>query len=416
MERLALLAILILAPHTKLPGTELAYLFRPADLIIIFASLTLLRWSPTRPFTAAVAMLWYFAISMASTIWGVVFLHSQQLATTVQEGAIVSYLPFAIKKLVLIATCFLGFQFIAGSRAVRNEVLLQAWFTGLAIAVGFHVLCNVISDNYFVQRAGVFVEGNHGGSYYLLSFFLMWWSRQAGLSFARKGMFLAFTGILLTQSTTSLILIMPLSVIAYLVMLPPSRGRSVSATTIALALLAVLVVAAVFGGEIMAKLTDEDVGSASFSRYDRLASIASGMEMFLAYPWFGIGIQGYAFALPNYVDPFIETFFDWNSRRIANNIYVELLAEQGGIGISAMLLVLLRIGYPIFRHFRRHVLLCAAMLSVLLSWLAFPTYTISFHWIGLAMAYRLSVQGVTNPRTKCAANVGTNPQDLAPLS
>jgi O-antigen ligase len=115
-----------------------------------------------------------------------------------------------------------------------------------------------------------------------------------------------------------------------------------------------------------------------------------------------VGIQGYAFALPVYVDPFIETFFDWETRRIANNIYVELLAEQGVIGLAAMALVLYSITRRTFRRARTNAVLCAGVLAVLFSWLAFPTYTISFHWVGLALIHRLAVQGVVSKTPKRA--------------
>jgi hypothetical protein len=63
-----------------------------------------------------------------------------------------------------------------------------------------------------------------------------------------------------------------------------------------------------FSSEIAEKITGEEINSSSFSRYDRLSSIASGINMFLDHPLLGVGIQGYAFALPQYVDPFIQSF------------------------------------------------------------------------------------------------------------
>lgn len=396
MERLALLTLLVLAPHTKVPGVEIVYPFRPVDLVILAASLTYLRWTrqPPRLFTAVPEMLLCFFVSIASAFWGHYLLDSLRLERLIDGGALVSYLPFAVKKLLLMAICFLGFQFVTSSRAIDNRQLLHGWYRGLVISVALHLLCYAVSSNFLMQRAGVFVEGNHGGSFYLLSFFLMWWGKQRGMRIGGNGMRLALLGILLTRSTTALILLMPLGAIAFLMTPAPAGRRGPRSGAIVLALVGSMLIAAVFGAEIMTKLTGQDIDPSSFSRYDRISSIVSGMDMFLAHPIFGVGIQGYAFALPEYVDAFIDNFFDWNSRRIANNIYVELLAEQGVIGMGAMLVVLSRIARPATRTARANATLFAGMLSILLSWLAFPTYTISFHWIGLALIHRLAVQGL----------------------
>jgi O-antigen ligase len=398
MERLALMLVLILAPHTKVPAVTLPYPFRPADLIILAASLAYIRWGNSRRLFAGVpAMLTCFGISVISAFWGTQLLVGLQLDRLTQDGVLVSYLPFAVRKLLLIVICFLGFQWVLSSRAFDNAKLLKYWHRGLAISVGLHVLCYLLTSEFLNRRAGVFVEGNHGGSYYLMSFFLMWWASTQGSPVGRSGMALSFLGILLAQSSTALLLVVGLS--GFTVFMTPRVGKqAIGAGTVLLGTLVLLGMGAYFGGEILTKLTGEDLDPTSFSRYDRIASIASGVDMFLAYPLFGVGIQGYAFALPEYVDPFIGSFFDWNSRRIANNIYVELLAEQGLIGLAAMTAVLAAIGKPLFREMRRDPVLSAALLSVLLSWLAFPTYTISFQWIGLALIHRFAVQGLA-PRT-----------------
>lgn len=399
MERLALLLILVLAPHTKVPAVEWVYPFRPTDIVLIAAALAYLRWVPrsNRLSVAAPEMLLAFCIAVASAFWGNYQLSLTNLDTVVEAGARVAYFPVAVKKLLLIVICFLGFQFVVSSPSLPTALILKYWHRGLAIAVALHALCYVVTSDYFAVRAGVFVEGNHGGSYFLLSFFLMWFAQQRGLRFGRSGMYLAFGGVILTQSTTSLVLLLPLAAAAYFALPAHTRKRTLGGSAVLLALTAVFGLGAVFGSEILTKLTGEDIDPNSFSRYDRLASIMSGIDMFLDHPIFGVGIQGYAFALPQFVDPFIDSFFDWNSRRIANNIYVELLAEQGLIGLLAMLLVVHRICKPIFRRVRQRSVLAAGAASILLSWLAFPTYTISFHWIGLAVLVRLAVQGLSAP-------------------
>lgn len=396
MERLSLILILVLAPHTKVPATEWIYPFRPTDVVLLTAAIVFLRWGPhsKRLFVATSAMLIAFFVAVASAIWGEYSLNLANLGSVAVGGALISYFPVAMKKLLLIATCFIGFQFLVSTISLSNAQILRYWYRGLAIAVILHSLCYVVTSDYFAVRAGIFVEGNHGGSYYLLSFFLMWFAQSHGLRFGRNGMLLAFGGVILTQSTTALVLLLPLAAAAYAALPVQNRKRTLNWPSSLLMISAVLGLSVVFGGEILTKLTGEDIDHSSFSRYDRLASIMSGINMFMEHPFFGVGIQGYAFALPQFVDPFIDSFFDWNSRRIANNIYIELLAEQGAVGLLAMLMVVYCICKPIFCRVRQLSILAAGSVSILLSWLAFPTYTVSFHWIGLAIFVRLAVQGL----------------------
>jgi O-antigen ligase len=113
--------------------------------------------------------------------------------------------------------------------------------------------------------------------------------------------------------------------------------------------------------------------------------------MFFDYPLFGVGLQGYAFALPKYADLFMQQNFDWSFRRIANNIYVELLSEEGLIGVFAMGLLLFQICKKSLFNFRKSAIISSGLLAIMMSWLAFPTYTVSFHWLGFAIFYRLAM-------------------------
>jgi O-antigen ligase len=163
-------------------------------------------------------------------------------------------------------------------------------------------------------------------------------------------------------------------------------------------LISLVVIYIMFSDEIIIKLTGDDFNSTTFSRYDRVASIISGLNMFFDNPLFGVGIQGYAFALPYYADPFIQDNFDWSFRRIANNIYIEILSEQGMIGITAMAVLMTQICKKPFSSFRKNAIICSGFLSIAGSWFAFPTYTVSFHWIGFAIFYRLASYGAQESR------------------
>jgi hypothetical protein len=60
--------------------------------------------------------------------------------------------------------------------------------------------------------------------------------------------------------------------------------------------------------------------------------------------------SGLRFCIAAVCRPIYPKVFDWNSRRISNNIYIELLSEQGLIGFLAILLLIYRIIAPIFRR------------------------------------------------------------------
>jgi O-antigen ligase len=410
MERLVLLLILVLAPQTKVPVFEWTYAIRPADFMLFMAALFFVCGLPrSNKFSVAVPEMWLaFLVSLVSVLWGSYLHYVVKLDTVMEAGTVISYLDVAIRKLLLIIVCFLGFRFVTGTSALSNARILQLWYRGLVIAVVLHALCYILTSNYFAVRAGVFVEGNHGGSYYLLSFFLMWFSQQERLRFGRRGMMLALGGVVLSQSSSALLLLPLLTIAAYLAMPAKIRRHTLRWRTVLLIFLALYSVVIMFSSEIAEKIAGEAINPSSFSRYDRLSSIASGINMFLDYPLLGVGIQGYAFSLPQYVDPFIQSFFDWNSRRIANNIYIELLSEQGLIGFLAMLLVIYRIIAPIFRHVRTQSVLAAGAVSILLSWMAFPTYTVSYHWIGFAVLVRLSVQGVGISTSRSFSAINTD--------
>lgn len=395
MERLALVLILVMASHTKVPASDFIYPIRPVDFVLCLATLIYLRWSLRRKLQslAAPEMFIVLTVSVFSALWGIYQLDMVNLDAVLVNGRQLPYYLIAIKKLLLICISFVGFQFVFNSRALSNSQILKYWYRGLWIAVALHALCYMLSTDYLQVRSGVFVEGNHGGSYYLVSFFLMWYALQQGFPFGRSGMVLSLAGIALSQSSAAMVIWLPLTILAFFSFTQQVRNWSLRLHVWVTILTQVLAVAIVFGPNIMLKFTGEELNPTSFSRYDRLSSVSSGVNMFLEHPIFGVGIQGYAFALPQFVDPFIRDFFDWDTRRIANNIYIELLAEQGIIGFVAMLLVILRICKPLFRRYRQHAALALGAISIFLGWLAFPTYTISFHWIGLAILARLAVQG-----------------------
>lgn len=397
MKKWLIFIVIFLAPHIQFPGAAQSYPVRPSDIVILIAvALTIYSARVYKIGTAkvvyAAGICFFFAL--VSVFWGYYYLSSLQLdKIAIGDGEMI-YLTIAIQKLMSLIICFFGFYLLANSRQVDSMAMLRYWFYGLAFACFVHMFIYTMDWSMLIKRAGVSKEGNFGGSYYLLSFFLMMIANKNHYKYGKIGVALSVAGIFLSQSTTSILILMTLWVTYTLIVSPKlsKTNRNWSVASIVVLAAGGLLTSVLFGDVIVDKLFGVEVTASSFSRYDRLSSILSGLGMFESNPILGVGIQGYSFALPMYPNDFLDTFFNWNSRRIANNVYIELLAEQGIIGIATVSYLLYQIIRPSFVDFiGRNVFVVFGFVSVLISWLAFPTYTVTFHWLGFALLYRLAL-------------------------
>lgn len=400
MLRWLFLGIFILLPHISFPGS-IRYIIRPSDFLILvlvfFSTCSLLKFKLNSQLASSTLLV--FSLSCASIVWGCSYLAFEQINQIYVNGEIVFYLPLAIQKILLLIICLSGFHLVIGVKQIDNKILLQYWFYGTLSAFLIQIITYAIDLPLLVRRAGVFDEGNFGGSYYLLSFFLMWIAVRYNYSFGKIGMATSFVGVLLTQSSIALVIITALILVHTLfVIMNLNKRKGNALTSIFLLLIVSVVVTLIFGNELVDKLTGEELTANSFSRYDRLSSILSGISMFTSSPLFGVGLQGYAFALPHHSNEFLDSFFDYSSQRIANNIYVQLLAEQGIIGALAMAYLMYRIMRPSFISLVSRDLVLMGFASVLLSWLAFPSYTNTFHWLGFALLYRISRENLSSAK------------------
>jgi len=392
------MGIFFLLPHISFPGLN-RYPIRPSDFLILvaifLASFNMYKFKTNIRLRNATLLI--FFLSVASILWGYCYLNFHNADSILVDNEIVSYLPIAIRKLLLLFICLSAFYLVVNTRQADNKSLLRYWFYGLIFAFFAHIVTYLIDLPLLIRRAGVFDEGNFGGAYYLLSFFLMWIAFREKFYFGRLGMVASFLGLLLSQSSSALIIIIFLLFIYVISVSFRSNVRSSQKIAPLLLVLGVgLIVVLVFGGELTDKLLSEDITTNSFSRYDRLSSILSGLSMFSSSPLFGVGIQGFSFALLDHSNEFLEKFFDYNSQRIANNIYIQIIAEQGILGLLAMIYFLYIITRPAFLSVDKNYLVLLGFASILLSWIAFPSYTNTFHWLGFALLFRLSLSNTLN--------------------
>jgi O-antigen ligase len=126
---------------------------------------------------------------------------------------------------------------------------------------------------------------------------------------------------------------------------------------------------------VLGKLTGQDVGS----RLERLNQALTGLQMFRAHPLAGVGLSQYGYYYDRY--QFVSVYLPIDpvlAKHIANNVYVELLAELGVVGLLLFVAFLIQI----WRHTKAARLrpLRYGFVSMLLALNAFPTFSVMFLW------------------------------------
>jgi hypothetical protein len=124
----------------------------------------------------------------------------------------------------------------------------------------------------------------------------------------------------------------------------------------------------------------------SYSRIDRTNMALTAMRMTYDYPILGVGPTNYGFYYNDYTDPALT---DTSIKRIAGNIYAEILCESGLPGLICYILFLFSI-IRLFIAEKKHIpenyapvansFFCG-FAGMLITFLAFPTFTLTFHWV-----------------------------------
>jgi len=119
--------------------------------------------------------------------------------------------------------------------------------------------------------------------------------------------------------------------------------------------------------------------TSNVSLVQRINETYHAWRMFLAHPW-GVGMGNYGYFFGDYPDLFTWITADFtSSRRIPNNIYLEVLCEHGAVGFALFVGILGAMGWPLLR--RRFWIPAAGFLLLIVYFLAFPTFRISFIWV-----------------------------------
>jgi O-antigen ligase len=268
-------------------------------------------------------------------------------------------------------------------RAWRIGAIMAAaysWYLAAAVLLGFEplLLPGIEDPKYFSVagrafiRSGTFLEGNILGLFLLVSVGLALYERRLLLA-----IFLSLT-IFLSFSTVS-VLALPVLWGAYWFQTRSDLTLQRRALYLVLGILLVFLVSVVLvqlgyvQSVVVAKLSSDDPGSL----VKRIAFILAGLRMFADHPWLGVGLSQFGYFYNNY-QPLGILGTAQTVKLIPNNVYVELLSEQGLLGF------LLFGGFlvTLYRRLRRPDLapLRATFIAILFALNAFPTYTVMFLW------------------------------------
>jgi O-antigen ligase len=298
----------------------------------------------------------------------------------------------AIAKLVYLVLAIGGMLLFSRVAYTDQPGFLRAWIAGALIASAYSwylgisglagldpVLLPGMEDPKYAAiggrafiRSGTFQEGNFLGLYLLVS---------TGVAlYARRPLAAALLAAT-TLWTFSTVNVLGLALLGAMLWWRANRGLPLGRRVLYLTLAAVVgaaVVALLFQtGYVQSVVFDKLGGDESTSKVKRLAQMLAGIRMFLDHPFLGVGISQFGYYY-NHYQPLGALGVAQTVKLIPNNIYVELLAELGILGLVLFAGFLLLL----YRRLRAPglVVLRLTFVATLLAFNAFPTYSVMFLW------------------------------------
>ncbi len=290
--------------------------------------------------------------------------------------------------------------------AKQNPILLtNAWMIGAVISASYLFYTAVMTYlgyhpirlpgierqqlewfwGHHVARSGTFLEGNFGGLFFLLSMII---------ALYRKKFLLAvffFFSVLLTRSTVT---ILATVIVFFILFVKGEKKVRLFSLVLLLFIVSLISYLPYIHYIINDKLNIHHTGS---SLQARLNTGIAAYYMFLAHPIWGVGISHYGYYFKSYLEwPNIYALLNkpGNAKPIVNNIYLEILSENGIIGFIFFT-------YMLFQAYNNlkatnNLLFYVAGLAILIVFNAFPTYTICYLWAFIAIVPCLNFSNLNN--------------------
>jgi hypothetical protein len=305
----------------------------------------------------------------------------------------------------LIGACLSAFYtwYSIGSSLSGHEPILLPGMTGdLSESLIIGALGRTI------PRSGTFLEGNFAGPYMLLSALLAF-----SLHSIQKRWYLPciawflWATVFLTFSTIPIVcaLVIPIVVSAMkLRHLKPIEKRMLL-VYVAVVLL-IIGCTQLFSAPIIKEVVaykvfgpPDDNPVIALSMAERRDFIQAGFRIFREFPVLGVGPSNYGLFFEKYSE---VAGLGFGRKMIANNVYVELLAEAGVVGLVAFLIF----GFLIIGRFLRDsrgerlgLFIGFGFVSLFLMFNAFPTFAVAYVWVFFAFGTLFpSVQAKDLPR------------------
>jgi hypothetical protein len=404
------IAILLTLPFTKSLTAPVGFplkIYEPLVVIALAAAVTEGRIEVGSNNRFLRYWLVFLFLSLFPSAWGYLLVREQNLSYL--EWAVGRYEPLTN---VIFHTVYLALDITAltvflvclqrGTLSLREFARIWTW--GALVAVAYAVVLNLV---YFaglpqayalrfadVQtssirgiefvRSGPFEEGNFFGLYMLLSLGLALWSGSrypAERLFHRAVPALGF-GIFVSASPAAMAFMVVLLVAASLGKGVPKPVRALE-LTVAGALLVVVLTTDLLQELVLGKFSlllyggVTDSGNVSLVR--RFNEMYHGWRLFLDHPW-GVGIGNFGYFWGNYPEyyPWLTVGFMFK-KQIPNNVYLEVLTEQGIQGLVVFVALLVSLVMPLVR--RREAFLLLVVACTAAYFVVFPTFRLVFLWV-----------------------------------
>ncbi|MBI5698834.1 O-antigen ligase family protein [Candidatus Saganbacteria bacterium] len=153
------------------------------------------------------------------------------------------------------------------------------------------------------------------------------------------------------------------------------------------------------------KIFSTAVNPITHSRIERTEQAWGALTLFMSHPVLGVGLGNFGL----YFDQVLGIKYGFEAT--ANNVFAELLAETGLIGLALFLWFYLSMFKRFYLAYRRLSVgedlflligIWTAVFAILVSWNFFPSYSLSFFWVifGLAIGYLRSLEDKLNGGNK----------------
>ncbi len=292
---------------------------------------------------------------------------------------------------------------VLGRGAMDVRTFSRWWLIGTAVAVAYAVALNLVlaaglpaslllrwDEVQFmtvagvqVARTGPFEEGNYFGWYLLASGAIAAWSTlRFGDRFFRLMLPVVLVGVVITASPAALLGVLAVFFVAAMDrrVSDAARGAAIAG---AAAVGGYLLATGLFRTLVLDKFSLLLFGGVTdvtnVSLVQRLNESYHAWRMFLDHP-LGVGMGNYGYFFGRYPDLYTWMVSDFASfKRIANNIYLEVLAEHGIVLAVLFVAILWRQGHWLWQA--REKLLWFGYVLTCGYFLAFPTFRLALIWV-----------------------------------